>query len=142
MGRPIGNPICLKGHDKNAVGRVNRGCCRVCIRDYQRQQRREWRKQNPRAEKNGKWRRQGIVNPDNSSFTIVDYDRNYQIQKGLCKICGVHQSDSKQAFAVDHDHRTGFFRGLLCPPCNLLLGSAKDNKDILQNAKNYLMENH
>lgn len=39
---------------------------------------------------------------------------------------------------VDHDHVTGTIRGLLCSKCNTLLGMAKDNIAILENAIKYL----
>ena len=43
-------------------------------------------------------------------------------------------------WVVDHDHETGDVRGVLCNPCNIILGKAKDNPDILKNAANYLTE--
>ncbi|MFM9368075.1 endonuclease domain-containing protein [Streptomyces sp. Da 82-17] len=39
-------------------------------------------------------------------------------QRGRCAICGV----STAACVVDHDHVTGFVRGLLCSTCNLAEG--------------------
>jgi len=42
---------------------------------------------------------------------------------------------------IDHDHNTGKVRGLLCNDCNLFLGRAFDNINILQNAIDYLKKN-
>jgi hypothetical protein len=42
---------------------------------------------------------------------------------------------------IDHCHKTGKVRGLLCRECNLLLGQAKDSPEILLGAMQYL-ENH
>jgi len=52
---------------------------------------------------------------------------------GCCAICNEHKP-----LVVDHCHNSGSFRGLLCQTCNSLLGYAKDNIDILQNAIKYL----
>ena len=73
----------------------------------------------------------------------VDTD-GYQImlehQESRCAICGVHVDDCKRALAVDHDHETGFARGLLCGSCNMGLGYFKDDVDRLRDAAWYLEE--
>lgn len=62
-------------------------------------------------------------------------------QKGCCAICGTHQANLKTTLCVDHNHQTKKIRGLLCNRCNLLLGMAHDNPEILQKAIEYLKEN-
>ncbi len=58
-------------------------------------------------------------------------------QDGRCAICCC--SPRTRALAVDHDHRTGLVRGLLCSKCNHdLLGAAHDSVLILQRAAEYL----
>jgi hypothetical protein len=54
-------------------------------------------------------------------------------QKGRCAICG-----ERRKLNVDHDHKTGKVRGLLCKQCNYLLGNARDDCVILTNANKYL----
>ena len=56
-------------------------------------------------------------------------------QDGLCAI-------RRTAFAahVDHDHRTGKIRGLLCFNCNGGLGQFKDQIEVLNAAVRYLKE--
>jgi hypothetical protein len=54
-------------------------------------------------------------------------------QGGLCAICR-----TKPAVHVDHDHRTGACRGLLCFACNRGLGKAEDNPETLRAMIEYL----
>lgn len=42
---------------------------------------------------------------------------------------------------VDHDHKNGLIRGLLCRSCNLGLGFLKDSKENLESAIKYLESN-
>jgi hypothetical protein len=60
----------------------------------------------------------------------------YERQEGCCAICKTQVAlmDS----AVDHNHNTGEFRGVLCKQCNRALGMFKDNPAILRNAVEYL----
>jgi hypothetical protein len=80
----------------------------------------------------------GILNPDGSPFTIQDYNLAFQIQGGMCKICGAHQSSQSRVLCADHDHATGFFRGILCHHCNSALGHAKESKEVLLNIIKYI----
>jgi hypothetical protein len=60
------------------------------------------------------------------------------LQNNRCAICGRRQN--MQDLAVDHDHRTGAVRGLLCYSCNHeLLGSAHDAPMLLIKALIYLL---
>lgn len=59
------------------------------------------------------------------------------VQKNACGIC--KEIFSKQPH-VDHCHKTGEVRGLLCGSCNRALGLLKDSQDLLENAKEYLRE--
>ena len=42
-------------------------------------------------------------------------------QKGKCLLCDTTAPNDKR-LVIDHDHRTGKVRGLLCSQCNLRLG--------------------
>ena len=59
-------------------------------------------------------------------------------QGNRCAICNIHQSELKKNFSVDHDHKTKAVRGLVCQPCNLILGNASDNVGVLKAAIAYL----
>ena len=59
-------------------------------------------------------------------------------QDGKCGICYL---ESKQGWlGVDHNHKTGVIRGLLCSNCNFGIGSLKDNPRILRSAIKYLLK--
>ena len=71
-------------------------------------------------------------------ITLEEYNGLFATQHGLCKGCHVHQSSEKRAFAIDHNHKTGKVRGLLCGNCNVSLGNAKDNPMILRRLAEYV----
>ena len=62
-------------------------------------------------------------------------------QEGKCRICGRHQRELKLPLAVDHNHKTGHIRGLLCHRCNFILGLASDNVQLLTQVIEYLKIN-
>lgn len=57
------------------------------------------------------------------------------MQRNACVIC--QEVFSKEPH-VDHDHKTGEIRGLLCPRCNKGLGHFRDSIEFLDRAKEYL----
>ena len=66
-------------------------------------------------------------------------------QGNRCAICRSEESDTwlrrdvrRDGWHIDHDHVTGRVRGVLCPACNLMIGYAKDNSDVLTRAAAYL----
>ena len=68
-------------------------------------------------------------------------------QSGRCSICiselpDLMQYESRRRkYAIDHNHETGKFRGILCLNCNSLLGMAGDSVKVLQSAIGYLEQN-
>lgn len=59
-------------------------------------------------------------------------------QQAQCAICTRAIHDGPDGFCVDHDHKSGRIRGLLCRKCNVLLGMAADEPSILAAAIRYL----
>jgi len=70
-------------------------------------------------------------------LTLEQYDALWKDQGGVCAGCGGHNIAGRR-LAIDHDHRTGKIRGLLCDRCNRCLGSVKDSPDVLRRLANYL----
>lgn len=66
-----------------------------------------------------------------------DYDKLYARQGGVCAICQRAKGIVKR-LAVDHDHDTGLVRGLLCGPCNQLVGYFKNSPETFRRAADYL----
>jgi|TARA_R100001530_G_scaffold15187_2_gene13567 hypothetical protein len=71
----------------------------------------------------------------------------FEKQKPMCKICGktVHKApenskDKQNQAVIDHDHKTGKLRGLLCHQCNVGIGNFKDDINRLMNAILYLLK--
>jgi hypothetical protein len=76
-------------------------------------------------------------------ITLADYDAMYQLQKGLCAVCGNPQLikdkyGNLRRFSVDHHHKTGKVRQLLCGPCNLGIGLVKESVATLNNMIEYI----
>jgi hypothetical protein len=63
-------------------------------------------------------------------------------QGGKCSICPTPLLPSGRNTHVDHDHVLGkkAIRGILCRSCNLGVGHARDNPDILRAALSYLVK--
>lgn len=74
-------------------------------------------------------------------LTHEDYEKMLAEQNGVCKICKRYRTASnKNHMAIDHCHKTGKIRGILCNWCNRGLGVFEDNLEFLENAKIYLLE--
>src|SRR5262249_37696573 len=65
----------------------------------------------------------------------LEYELRLILQNGACAIC---KKKPKYLLCIDHCHRTGKVRGLLCKPCNTGLGYYRDNPKFTQAATDYL----
>jgi hypothetical protein len=95
----------------------------------------EWYKNHPKQRKIHS-RKQQLIQKYGINYDI--YNEMFEKQKGCCSICGKHESGLNRILFVDHDHKTGEVRGLLCQKCNFLLSQAEDNINILKNAIRYV----
>jgi Recombination endonuclease VII len=75
-------------------------------------------------------------------ITLADYEAILDIQGGLCAICGKSEVMKRNGritwLCVDHDHKTGKVRGLLCKHCNVMIGHGRDDPALLRSAIAYL----
>lgn len=73
-------------------------------------------------------------------ITPEQYNEMLERQGGCCAICGTTKPGRKDNhWSIDHCHNTKVVRGLLCHHCNVGLGHFKDDPELLQKARQYLM---
>jgi hypothetical protein len=77
-------------------------------------------------------------------ITLEQYNNMLEVQNSVCAICGNPEliinkkTQQPDSLSVDHNHKTGKVRKLLCHSCNAGLGHFKDNITNLNEAINYL----
>lgn len=71
-------------------------------------------------------------------LTPNDYDEMVAAQNNRCFICEKTATRSRGRLHVDHCHRTGEVRGLLCHGCNTMLGLMHENVSVFARAAEYL----
>lgn len=120
----------------------------LCVNCYYRKKRRE----NPEKTKEQQdkhyltrlnWMRNKDKNYRRNSWlrskydiTLKDYEKLLEEQNYMCILCG--RDNGSKPLNVDHDHKTGRVRGLLCLSCNQALGKFGDNIEGLQRVIKYL----
>ena len=65
-----------------------------------------------------------------------EYNDLIKTHGGICAICS-----EPYPLMIDHDHKSGKVRGLICRRCNTGLGYFKDSTENLENAIKYLLKN-
>lgn len=117
-------PIAQFSPDKTRGG-LDR-VCKPCKAAYQREyNQRKGKEYVARKVTLGKWK-----------ITEEQYQAMFEAQNDKCAICGAEARMKK--LCIDHDHKTGLIRGLLCQDCNLGMGQFADDPDIMQKAVQYL----
>lgn len=112
---------------------------------------RRWREEHKEKqnEKSRQWQRD---NKDRALNTLLirqygidlkRYKKEFKQQHGRCDICKEKESVKDKSgklkrLAVDHCHKTGKFRALLCSNCNTGIGRFNDNHELLQKAADYI----
>lgn len=75
-------------------------------------------------------------------ITEEEYEKKLEKQEGVCEICGGVNKEGKNGkrrrLSIDHDHKTGKIRGLLCNNCNFGIGFFCDNIKNMERAIEYL----
>jgi hypothetical protein len=98
-----------------------------------------WREKNPEKVKNMDLKK-------HYGISLDEYKKMSVNQSHCCAICGeketsLDKNGAERFMAVDHCHKTGKIRALLCKACNTALGNFKDNPNLLKKAAKYL-EDH
>ena len=98
---------------------------------------REWLRKNPER------RRDHVLDSHlrrTYGITLLDYKSMLIKQHGACAIC--EEKPTKRRLFVDHCHRTGKVRGLLCMRCNSAIALMRESMDVWRNICNYLWTPH
>lgn len=148
-------------HSSNKIGRQHK--CKKCSIDYQKEYIKKNRQKHIESvrryrAKPGFWERSRIYGREYSrrpevkkrrrerdllrtyGLTSNEYTAIFNNQKGRCGICNeilLTNNGNYRNLMVDHNHKTGQVRGLLCARCNLKLGFVED-AEWLKKAKIYL----
>lgn len=80
----------------------------------------------------GNYRNYNLIR--NYGITEEDYDFLYEQQQGLCKLC-----ERPRILVVDHSHKTGKVRALLCSGCNTGIGQFEHDPTLFDKAKEYVL---
>jgi hypothetical protein len=72
----------------------------------------------------------------NYGITLDTFEKMIETCLNKCQICG---DSFKSRPPIDHDHKTGEVRGLLCKRCNVGIGMFLDNPELLKSAIKYLI---
>lgn len=121
-------PLCPRCNERPKIRSV--GYCRPCRNAYRRQYYRDNHERAKRQVRVDAWKRQGI------ELSWDEYEQLLVHQDGRCAICD--DPPGQRSLHVDHDHTTGTVRALLCSNCNVAIGAARDNIDLLHKMADYL----
>ena len=94
---------------------------------------RQWRLKNPDIIKDT-----NLKAAYGENFGLIEFNEMFEKQTGCCAICSIHQSKRNRRLYVDHDHKTGDVRELLCNRCNTALGAFKDSIENMKKAIEYV----
>jgi hypothetical protein len=108
--------------------------CKVCELNKQKQMRRNRPIEYKQKDKNKRIKKEYGID-------LKEYDELEKAQEYKCAICKNLRGLSRFGLHIDHCHKTGKIRGLLCQSCNMGLGNFKDNPSLLLKAVEYLNEN-
>ena len=104
-----------------------------------RKNRMDWAKDNPEKVKNTILKRKYKI-------TLDRYNELYIKQGGVCAVCFERETmkylGKVRVLCVEHDHKTGKVRGLLCSNCNRALGLLQDSPVVVNSLKEYLINNN
>jgi len=71
-------------------------------------------------------------------ISMEEFEGLLEFQGGGCAICSKPIEELRRRMNIDHDHKSGKVRGILCSGCNTGLGHLGDNIEGLKKALYYL----
>jgi len=75
-------------------------------------------------------------------ISFEDFMAIYNSQEGKCACCGtainINSNKYSERACLDHNHKTGAIRGVLCSTCNLAAGNVKDSSERAEKLSAYL----
>lgn len=71
-------------------------------------------------------------------LTLEDFEKLYNKQNGKCFICKKDILRLGRGTNIDHNHKTGKVRGVLCSGCNTFVGFVENKAELLPIIKTYL----
>lgn len=126
---------CQKPYHRN-------GYCSDCAKEYKRE--------------NYSYERERLrkIKQVYGDIAVEDYKRLYELQEGNCACCGLPEQRRTSAgrramlntpsfspLVIDHDHKTGRIRGLLCNACNQALGHLQEDPGRVKSLLCYINNN-
>jgi len=116
--------------------------CRVCTASYNKEYYERRRSVEPRKRGRDEQRKNRTRHrweiAKKYGVTVHDVETALETQGYSCAICHTSEDALDHAMHIDHNHKTGNFRGMLCRSCNLAIGMMKDNPRALRDAADYL----
>lgn len=124
-------------HKKSAAKDGLQASCKKCNNNSAR----EWQQANPEKFEEI-WKRNSYGDTAilkrkarRYGLTLEELVFLFEKTNGKCEICG---KAPRKTLCVDHCHKTGKVRGLLCEICNKSLGGFYDSVETLESAIKYL----
>lgn len=128
--------------------------CKLCTYLKKKESNQKLKETNP-LEYAGRWRKYRKTYKENNpetyrrsqlkqalkkkfGITIPEYENMLKTQNYCCAICGIHEDDHRTRLVVDHCHKTGKVRELLCSNCNTGIGLLKEDIRNLEKSITYL----
>lgn len=141
---------CKNGHDRTLPGALyGGGQCRICTSSRTKERAPLYRER-----KNAAARIARATDPAKHRHYVrryylmvkygmkeTEFEAMWSRVNGKCEMCGDALARKKGGFAIDHCHRTGTIRGLLCNHCNSGLGYFRDSPRRLEAAIAYILRN-
>jgi hypothetical protein len=129
---------------RNALRREKRAIARLKRQELQR----KWEAENQdlvvaRSRENSAKRKRDLLANTlrfHYGLTLAEFQSMRERQHGQCAICGTSEDKNTRGYRlfVDHDHKRGVIRNLLCGTCNSAIGFLNEDVDLLMKMAKYL----